>query len=417
MTDPVTDRQEVLARLRAALGAGRIPPRAAEGCGRLLDRLDRPVRVVLAGPDRAGREALLRAILGAACLPPGSGWPTLDVVPGTRARYRATLADASVLAAEGRPGADILAQGPVFLQITVPVPALARMSLLHLAVGANAAAQAAALAWAARRSDVTVWCTSRFGQDEAQVWAGAPEALKAHALMAVLGATPEAADSLRRPREFGAVVAVPMPGGRPDTAALLARLAAEIDTARAEDIDAARMILHRFSVADVAPGPVAAAPGQAPVPPGDAGSAQRAVTPEPATPTRPLAPVADAPGPDRGAILSEPILYLQRRARALHETLAWPDPDADRAAEVLAACCETAESLRDRAADWTDEDPALADLAALAAEAADTALLLQVEGGPDRAEDAAALILQLRLALEAQLPAARPAATTLRIAC
>jgi hypothetical protein len=122
MTGAAMDRQDLLARLKAALGAGQIPARAAEGCGKLVERLERPVRVALLGLDRAGREALLRGIVGAAALPPGSDWPTLEILHGDRPRHRATLADATVLAAEGPPGGDVLAQGPVFLQIVAPLP-------------------------------------------------------------------------------------------------------------------------------------------------------------------------------------------------------------------------------------------------------------------------------------------------------
>lgn len=426
MTGAATDRQAVLARLRSALGAGEIPARAAEGCGKLAERLERPVRVALLGTDRAGREALLRGILGAAALPPGADWPTLEIVHGARARHRATLADATVLAAEGPPGGDILAQGPVFLQIAAPLSILSRMSFLHLAVGENPAAQSAALTWAARRCDIALWCTEGFTPDEARIWAAAPEALKHHALMAVQGAEPDTADRLRRPREMVAAVAVPMPGGRPSTAALVARLEAEIDAALAEDVDAARLMLHRFGL-DVAE-PAAGGEGQ-PVAGADAPQPAPAPTPTvtdappvaelPAAPPPKPSPVRPAPGPDRIALLSEPLLYLRRRARALHATLAWPVAEEDDwPAAVLEQCSETAEGLRDRAADWAEEDAGLADLAAFVAEAADTALLLQVEGGADRAEDAAALILQLRLAIEALLlPPATAPATQFKIAC
>lgn len=416
MTGAAMDRQDLLARLKAALGAGQIPARAAEGCGKLVERLERPVRVALLGTDRAGREALLRGIVGAAALPPGSDWPTLEIVHGARPRHRATLADATVLAAEGPPGGDVLAQGPVFLQVAAPLPILLRMSFLHLAVGESPTAQAAALTWAARRTDIALWCTEGFSPDEARIWAAAPESLKHHALLAVQGAELDEVARMRRPREMAAAVAVPMPGGRPSPAALLSRLEAEIDAALAEDLDAARLLLHRFGLdaaepagAGVSPDrPEAAATAPAP-------EAAEAAVLQPEPPARPAA--APLPGADRTALLSEPILYLRRRARGLHAALAWPAEDDDWPAAVLEQCCDTAEGLRERAADWAEDDAGLAELAAFVAEAADTALLLQVEGGADRAEDAAALILQLRLAVEARLPAPSGPAAEFKIAC
>lgn len=417
MTGAAMDRQDLLARLKAALGAGQIPARAAEGFGKLVERLERPVRVALLGLDRAGREALLRGIVGAAALPPGSDWPTLEIVHGARPRHRATLADATVLAAEGPPGGDVLAQGPVFLQIVAPLPILQRMSFLHLAVGESATAQAAALTWAARRTDIALWCTEGFGPDEARIWAAAPETLKHHALMAVQGVEPDEVARMRRPREMVAAVAVPMPGGRPSPAALLSRLEAEIDAALTEDLDAARLLLHRFGL-DSAALAGAGAPGS-PESGSDAPAPEAAdvATLRPEAPARPAAAPGPAPGADRTARLSEPILYLRRRARGLHAALAWPAEDDDWSAAVLEQCCDTAEGLRDRAGDWAEDDAELAELAAFVAEAADTALLLQVEGGADRAEDAAALILQLRLAVEARLPAPSGPAAEFKIAC
>lgn len=412
-----TDRQAVLAGLRAAIEGAALPPRVAEGCARLAERLERPVRVALIGTEPALREALLRDLVDRAALPPGAGWPTLELGHRDTPRTRATLPDASVLTADALPDAAILGQGPVFLQIGAPVPILRRMTFLHLAVGADPRAQAAALGWAARRADIAVWCTRAFDATEAQIWADAPEAIKAHALMAVFTADTAHADRQRRPREMVAAVAVaPRAGAVPgavDAHALRRRLEGEIDAALAEDIDAARLLLHRFGLDPLAGGTAATdepEPAPAPAPAAPPVTARPVVS----VPLRAAPPVAD-----RTALLSEPLLYLRRRARALFEMLAWVAADGaeDWAITVLDHCAETAEGLRERAQDWPDDESDLDDLRSLVAEASDTTVLLQVEGGAAQAEDAAAVIRQLRRALEARLSMPDGLAADLPIAC
>jgi hypothetical protein len=71
---------------------------------------------------------------------------------------------------------------------------------------------------------------------------------------------------------------------------------------------------------------------------------------------------------------------------------------ADVAAEVLAACAGIAEDLAQvLAADDLDDDAeALQPLRDAVDEVTDLAVLLGIEGGPERAADAAALLAQLR---------------------
>lgn len=171
---------------------------------------------------------------------------------------------------------------------------------------------------------------------------------------------------------------------------LFEQLATDIDDALGEDLDAARLLLHRCGQRIDAVKP-------------DLSPAE-AAGPVPAEGDR-----TDTPGAvGMVDLLSEPLIFLKRRARDLFETLEWQGADSpDWATDVLECCCEVTDGLRDRAAEWPeDEGPVLA-LRGLVDEASDMATLLQIEGGPKQAQDAAALILQLRCAFEARL--ARPA--------
>ncbi|RBI87633.1 hypothetical protein DRV85_01535 [Rhodosalinus halophilus] len=386
-----------LARLEAALNAPGIPERAAQDCARLLDKLRRPARISIFGSRAADTRWLLCAILGADPLAGAQGWPAIELAHGDPPRAKVTLADGSTLAREGPPAADLLSSEPVFLSITVPWPALKRMSFLALPATADPAEQAAALAWAARRTDIAIWCTRRFDAAEAAIWAEAPARLKNHALMvqvATDAAPPLACQATEAFEGTFTVARAPERLGQDDKPRgldrLLARLEADIDEALRADVDAARLFLHRF-------GHLAAAQ-----------AGPRSVEDGPSARGNPAARTRDDSRPDRERVelLSEPLLYLRRRARLLHETLELCEAGAgDWAAEVLAGCTETLEGLRERAARWPEDDFRAHELREAVEEACDVSVLLQAEGGEDQVEDAAVLLEQIRQEFERELAA------------
>lgn len=400
--------RETLEGLEAALASAALPARIARQCEDLADKLRRPVRVGLIGFAAGPRKRLLGALLGAEVLPAQLAWPTVEIGFAERAHTRATLADASTLAMDGLPRPDLLERDPVFLRIGAPFEALRRVTFLHLAACEDADEQAAALRWAARRLDFALWCTRDFSALEARIWSEAAPELKNHAYLLVFDPQSGAAlRSDRTPADFGRVIV--LPDGRSSEMAeaaqrLLGHLAADIDEALDEDLDAARILLHRCGRAGAAPMPVEGGdPAPAPVP---------ASEPDPglATEDRPLP--AEAGGRDTGtpgmvSLLSEPLIYLRRSARDLFEAMEWLDAGEDWSEEVLDRCCEVTDGLRDRAADWPEDEDGVLALRTFVEDASDTATLLRIEGGPEQALDAAALLVQLRSVFEARLP--RPA--------
>jgi hypothetical protein len=387
------DVSGAVSQLEGLLARASLSPKDAARCARLAEALRRPARLCLMGPAAADLAWLLAGLVGRELVDPARMPPVLEVAHGPAPRTSATLGDGSTLSQPGLPGPDILAQAPVFLSVETPAEGLRRMSVLALCLEADPALHVPAMAWAARRSEIAIWCTGRFGAADAAIWAAAPERLRHHAFLVELAPGPgpaaAGADFLAR---FAA-------GGRAPgdvVAALRDRLAADMEEALAADIDATRLFLHRLghatAAAPVTPAVPAAAPAPAPA------TAPPAATPAPA-PAR-----AEA----RRALFSEPLLYLTRRARTLAQALAWLDDGDAWPDEVLAGCAETAEGLRDRAASWPEDDPVACALRAAIDEMGDTALLLQIEGGADAAETAAALMGQMRRDFEQAL--ARPPA-------
>lgn len=372
--------QGAVRELEAALAMPDVPDRVARSFEALADRLRRPVRVAILGVEAGRRRGLFCAILGKPPLPLDADWPTIEISYGERPHTSAILSDGSALSADGMPGNDLLARAPAFVGIRAQNEILRRMTFLYLAAGPDRAEQAAALRWAVPRTDVAVWCTRRFTAHEAAIWAAAPDRIKHHAHLAVMGDDSDF-EAVERsgPEEFEHLIALPSP----DAAPLLRCIDESIDAALREDLDTARIMMHRFGVTPPAEG-------------------QERAKPSPRNGQEP---------DERVGLLSEPLLFLRRRARAMFELMDWQDTETDGwASMVLEHCRETTEALRERATGWPDEVEAIVDLRQLLHDAADMAVLLQIEGGEDQAADAAALLNQIRDAFERTLAPVGPQA-------
>lgn len=377
------DPSEAIARLDALAGSARLTAREADRCTRLADALRRPARVCLLGPARSDIGQVVRTLIGASDLTRAALPPATELKYGPALRTFVTLDDGCRLSQDGWPSVELLGRSPVFLQIEMPNVMLRAMSFLVLSLDPDPDMHRPALSWAAQRSEIAVWCTPRFGTSDALIWSCAPERLTHHAYL--METRPDTnAPRHAGTRDFAEILELPAfgpLGQEPDIEPLLTRLTADIEDARTADIDTAQVLVHRLNhlATDVAMSLPADEPALqgTPVPPGVAVE---------------LLP-----------ILSEPFLFLKRRARVLSEDLAWADAAEDWAAMALAHCVETAEGLRERATNWPDDIAAAGDLRALIDEVCDLSALLQIETGEEQAQSGAALLFQLRGAFERAL--------------
>ncbi|WP_371059458.1 hypothetical protein [Rhodosalinus sp. 5P4] len=388
---PRIDAAGALARLEAARDARALPPRAADRCGRIIEALRRPVRVTILGVPGAGKRRLLDAFAGHAIAAGDTVLPTCQLAFGEAARTTATLADGATLTRDGLPDAALLGKGAVFLRIEAPLPALRRMSFLLVAAEGTAHDMRAALRWCAPRTDLALWCTRRFGDEERAFWSDGPEALKHHALLVQTDPDAPAVEGCAEAGFDGRYRVAPAADGTAGMLAgmeaLFARLARDIDHALAEDLDAAMLFLNRFEprpAAETADADDDSAP--APNRPADAGS----------PPADPGAAVAEPRRPADVTRLSRPFLYLRARARALLDRLADAEAQGGWAGDVLAHCTETTERLADLLEADAPDDVSGAALHRAVIEASELAVLLQLEGGEEQAREAATLLLQLR---------------------
>ena len=156
--------------LSQALVAGKIPASSAETGEILLKRLRQPVRVTLMGLPGSGKSKLANLLLNDIVVPDGISLPTTQYVHGDEARAALTLTDGRTETLEGADLYKIAAASPMFVEIALPLAALGRISLLEIVAPATIQDQQRAMHWAAKRTDVAIWCTERFEQSEQALW-------------------------------------------------------------------------------------------------------------------------------------------------------------------------------------------------------------------------------------------------------
>jgi hypothetical protein len=420
--------QTVLARLEALMLSGVLSQAEYVSCSGLAEALRRPARVAVLGQSPADVTGVLAAMLEAHLVTMVPEGPAVEIFHGPDACHMATFEDGSSLSQDGYPRHDLMRYGPLLLQIEAPLPILATMAFLGIELGPEPEAYTAALGWAAKRSEIAIFCTEGFGDAEATIWRAAPDRLKNHCYLVITG--DRDAGSARAHGAFDAVIHAPAASeAAAPLAALKHRLAADITAAREEDIDAAELFLRRFRREDsepsAMPGPRDSGPAPDPGLPPGAEAAPRTQAPPPAAAEPPEAAQPPAvpdtdPDPEEDALaaamaeaesaarrlVSGPlILHLKRRSRALAEILEWREEGDAWPEQVLEHCAETAEALRELVAAWPDDDPVADRLRAVIDQACDTVVLLQLEAGPQQAEDAARVLYQLRTDFEQEMAA------------
>lgn len=355
------------AALKALRASGRTSPKATRSISALIDKLAAPVRIGLFGLPGAGKLACASALSGVGLADLGA-LPTLELSQAEMPQTEALLPDGRRLTHAGLPDAALLAQTPAFLRIRVPEAVLAGRSFLVVASEASQNDVAAALAWAAPRVDIALWCSRDWTRHEAALWHAAPDRLRNHALLvcssgAILPETQAQAE--------GFVAACPAPGNAAPSD-LAARLTAIIDEAATQDILAARMLLQRHGTdLDEAPPPdIAARPIPRPIP----------------------------------CAARDELARLFQHLRGEADDL-WQGLDAVETDDILARCEDLMATLSERAAGLDHLDETWPALPTVLSEARDLALLLRMEGGDARCADAARLVLQVRQEMEILLAA------------
>ncbi|MEM7722242.1 MAG: hypothetical protein AAF376_07690 [Pseudomonadota bacterium] len=371
------DITEAVSRLEGVLASDQLAQRDAARCEKLAEALRRPARICLIGAPGIDLPAIVTTGLGQDAETLRDLPAVFEISGGPSHRFEARLSNGDRIAGQDWPPDGLEAAAPVFLRLEYPLAALDRMSFLALQLDPDPAQQRPALAWAAQRSDIGVLCVKRYDMDASRIWNSSADSLREHAYLLECDAKGHAAAPNPYP-EFIAQFRPSAEDADTGVTSLMRRLSRDVSDARMADMDATRLFLHRLGLDAV-----------------------------PSTPTPP--PAHDATDPAALLpLLSEPLIYLIGRAKALSQDLAWMTEEEAWAQHVLTECTETAEDLCDRMMLWSDDDPVATRLQRRAEAMRDTMTLLQFEDGDDAARQAAALIEQMRSEIEQALKPSGP---------
>lgn len=416
-------------RLRHLLAAGGLRATVADAGAALLARIAAPVRVTVFGLPQSGKTRIINLLLGHELLPPGIDLPTTVLAAAATASTRVTLPDGSRQDWPGLPFDRIALSNPALVEISTGAAVLRDLTLMRIAAEDCPDDQHAALNWAARRTDIALWCSHDFTAAEAALWAAAPESLRDNSYLVLTRASAPQAPAV----DFlGCLPVAPGAPGSDGARALLAELQRRAGRGRQAYLDHALLFLNRYAPAGPAAAPLAVAPAvaaplaaapvsstppPAAVPPAreveaapdvprpaalpDTARAEAtgaAQPPYPKPTSKPLPSAGKGPVPDLSQVCGTAVALLRDRARDLSKALPGYGPKP--APKVFGHCLETMEALVDRVS-----AAGVPDLADLVLDTADAIVLLQGEGGAAQAADSVTLLLQLRRDLETRIAA------------
>lgn len=374
----------------------------------LLTRLDAPVRVAVLGLPQSGKSTLVNVFAGESVVPREVMLPPVEIRFGDAPLLRVTEADGEVTVIDGLAFGKV-SDDCVYIQAEAPVPVLREISLLEVAAEGTGEEQEAALRWASKRADITIWCSLDFARVEQILWASAPDQMKDHGFLAItkadqIGGAKDISSKMAVLRavtdaEFLKTVAVASEAAlqaraeddddawNSSGAASLVRAVLEhAETGRRADLDAAHVFVLRHedlvrSLPDAAPPEV------------DESELVLTPTSQPGESSKADPTVSEA--------CAESAQYLRARAEEIATDIVQLG-DEDAAAQVLDQCMETVEQLQELMHAANADSPCWTALMDEVSAANDMIVLMQLERGIEPAADAATLLLQLRRSFDAQ---------------
>ncbi len=170
--------------LSAALAAGRFPDSVVPQAQTLCDTLTAPARITLLGMPGTGKTGVLNLLAGARVVPDPLELGTIRVEYGAGEETEITMASGESAKMDGLPNpASLEGIQPVLTRITAPLPALGKISLLEVGLGNDPTGQARAIKWAAKQTDIAIWCTTGFSDAEDALWQTTPDRMRDHGIM------------------------------------------------------------------------------------------------------------------------------------------------------------------------------------------------------------------------------------------
>ncbi len=180
--DPILSLEDQLA---GAVASGQFPAKVQKQAESLLARLQRPTRVSVLGLPGSGKSEILNLLAGAQIVPWGVELGTIKLSHGAQNRTKLILPDGTDITFDDLPNeANVVPHLPVMTEIEAPLPALSKISLMEIGKAPDVESQRKAMVWAARHTDIAIWCTQRdFDREEQTLWTLLSEDLRDHAIL------------------------------------------------------------------------------------------------------------------------------------------------------------------------------------------------------------------------------------------
>ena len=400
-------------RLRAFAGARDLPPAVRDKAQRYLSRLVSPVRVTLLGRPTPGKASILSEAVGEIILPALDHPPTVELRYGAESAAQVTRPDGSVT--EPRNALDAGAFDDAILAVIErSAPLLQRISFLDVQADDTVADQRAAIAWAAPRTDIALWCAERYDDQDRTLWAGVPEQIKDHAYLILTDCSATEAKRIKKDvaGDFQDIHSLDFKtaGGESGIDRLINQLLDHARLGRQADADGALLFLRAQEALLEEPHRTPSRPPSRPrtrpvtrtIPSAAQASPSADGAPERAK-VRPI--TRPAPKSDEGfELYSAGLRYIRKRSAALLDTVRSGEDLLDHV--IAAHCGETLVHLSDMLTTHdASVEPGVARLTDTVMEAESLVVLMENERGTQPALDAVAILLQVRRDFEACLAA------------
>ncbi len=393
---------QTLQRLQDVLATAPLSEQLLSSGRALARRLSSPVRVTFVGPPKSGKSTLINALTGQTVIPDSADLPSYEIWYAETPHVVVTKGDGSTEKLGQSEFGRLAEFAPVFLQFYLPQEIFKRMRVLEIVTDGSPAEMAAATRWAAKRTDIAIWCSREFEDIERGYWSLFPDEQKDHGFLVLTQADrlspelisarldqicDEVVNEFRIIAPVAAKQAFPSQNSKPSDKdqmmkssglrALRSELLRHIELGRQADIDHASVFLNRFE--KTTPRKVINQKGGAEKP-------------------SKILEYKDNKNPEDNAApcqsYSAGTEYLRSQAIEMFTDIEEFGSFASK--KIVERCLETANTLVDMVADEypeTDHQELAVDAAT---EAADVLLLMTLENTRGAAEDAVNLLLQVK---------------------
>lgn len=178
---PDIDFHKVLERV---VHAKVLPEKAATVATQLIEKLGAPTRVSVLGHPLTGKTGVTNLLANEEIILDPRRLGTVKLSYGETERSMLQFADGRFETVKGLPKVDTFGDTlPIFTQIEAPLSALRKITLLQIGDTADTQSLQDALLWAAHQTDIAIWCTLGFSDDERSLWSAMPDELSDHAIL------------------------------------------------------------------------------------------------------------------------------------------------------------------------------------------------------------------------------------------